>query len=946
MPLTKLVLSNFAARRVRTLLTLAAVALAVSLVVAVTTGYLSVEAAVFKHLSSYLGANDVSIVNGADWRKGMPESLVAQIKQDGDVAHVVGRFTTDTGLLDNEGKYVTGPAAELNGIDRPSDDDITRTPINSGGWFDTASGDVAVIDQRAAERLKVKVGDSIVLPAPAGKRTMKVVGICQKPAFFADRMQSIYVPLRTAQELTQHPGQLTDIMLRLRSVSMDKAFVARWEPKLRSINPNLKLKLARDTRKAMEKQMEGVRFLSLLGGAVSLLSATFIIMSTLSMGVSERQRTLAMLRAIGAYRSQVVRMVLIEGACLGLVGALLGVPLGIGWAWILAKLKSDFFTAGVIIDWSGVAMGVIGSVAAALLAGVIPAWNASRVSPLEAMTPLAHSSRMKRMAQIALIAAAAILALTDTMLIAAPLPRELKLYGHFFLGLPALMLGFFLLAPVAVMWIERLTVGSSELALELLDHLAPRRPVARIAITVVAIAVSALLCYVLWKLLDELPLMSAWARGGLVILLLLGLFLVGCHITGWLLLPLIGGQQRLLRNQLSGAVWRAAGTCAALMLGLAILISMQTVGHSMLQGWRLPTHFPDIFIWTTNQQLNDKQWKQLEAIDGIRGDEVMPLVIGTPGLPKGFLSLLGSAMLPDATMFVGVDPDKALEMMELEFRDGNPTDAKAGLKRGGNVIVTEEFRVLKGLKVGDKLPLMTQKGLKDFVICGVVWSPGIDVMVSMFDLRGSIEQRTAMTVFGSLDDAKNEFGWDEAFLFVANLEMGLDKEELLKKVKQQLGEKGWKAGDVRKIKADIIKGFEKLLMLLTTVAFSAMAVAAMGVTNTVMASVRSRQWQFGILRSIGVTRGQLLRLVVAEALLLGVIGSAMGLAAGFLMAVNGLSLSREIIGYVPEIAPPWGLIGLAMGVTLAISLLASLWPAAHVARTELLTLLQSGRAAT
>jgi putative ABC transport system permease protein len=401
-----------------------------------------------------------------------------------------------------------------------------------------------------------------------------------------------------------------------------------------------------------------------------------------------------------------------------------------------------------------------------------------------------------------------------------------------------------------------------------------------------------------------------------------------------------------LRNQLSGAVWRAAGTCAALMLGLAILISLQTVGHSMLMGWRLPTHFPDIFIWTANQQLNDKQWGQLEHIEGIRDGEVMPLVVGTPGLPKGFLSLLGTALLPDTTMFVGVDPDKALKMMELEFRQGNAADATAALKKGGYIIVTEEFHVLKGLNLGDKLPLMTRKGLKDFTICGVVWSPGIDVMVSMFDLRGSIEQRTALTVFGSLADAKKDFGWDEAFLFAANLEMGQDKEELLKRVREQIGEKGWKAGDVRKIKYDIEQGFGRLLLLVSTIAFAAMAVAALGVTNTIMASVRSRQWQFGILRSIGVTRAQLLRLVIAEALLLGVVGIALGTAAGFLMSINGMSLNRAIIGYVPGMTIPWGPIFLGMAITLAISVLASLWPATHVARTQTLTLLQSGRAAT
>jgi putative ABC transport system permease protein len=175
--------------------------------------------------------------------------------------------------------------------------------------------------------------------------------------------------------------------------------------------------------------------------------------------------------------------------------------------------------------------------------------------------------------------------------------------------------------------------------------------------------------------------------------------------------------------------------------------------------------------------------------------------------------------------------------------------------------------------------------------------------------------------------------------------MGVDKEVVLKKVKEQVGERGWKAGDVRKIKYEIEQGFKRLLMLATTVAFCAMAVAAMGVTNTVMASVRSRQWQFGILRSIGVTRGQLLRLVLCEAVLLGMVGAALGLAAGFLMAFNAMGMSEYILGYVPGIDAPWGIISIGVGIILAISILASLWPAGAVAKAEPLELLQAGRAA-
>ena len=65
MPLTKLVLSNLKSRKVRTALTIAAVALALSLVVAVTSGYKSADAAIYEYLVTYMGSTDAQIGNRA-----------------------------------------------------------------------------------------------------------------------------------------------------------------------------------------------------------------------------------------------------------------------------------------------------------------------------------------------------------------------------------------------------------------------------------------------------------------------------------------------------------------------------------------------------------------------------------------------------------------------------------------------------------------------------------------------------------------------------------------------------------------------------------------------------------------------------------------------------------------------------------------------------------------
>ena len=347
--------------------------------------------------------------------------------------------------------------------------------------------------------------------------------------------------------------------------------------------------------------------------------------------------------------------------------------------------------------------------------------------------------------------------------------------------------------------------------------------------------------------------------------------------------------------------------------------------------------------------LDSGQVAKLKSTPGIRQNEVMPIAIASPEFSNPVFAMIGAAVLPNATMFFGIDPDIAFTgphaMMELDFRQGNPQQAAALLKQGRHVIVTEELHQLKGLGVGDKISLKTPKhGDVEYTIAGVVWSPGIDVIVSMQDMGRQFDQRTAASLFGTLDDAKEDFGIDHVYIVAANLDGSIKKEALIDRIQERLGLVGMNVGDIRAMKFGIQQGFHTLLLLVSTVAIAAMGVASLGVTNTIMASIRSRRWELGVLRSIGVTRSQLLRLVLAEAILLGLVGCALGLSAGALMSLNARGLGRLTVGYVPPISIPWPIIWCGTAAVMLIAILASLWPAWNVSRAEPLSLLQAGRA--
>jgi putative ABC transport system permease protein len=150
---------------------------------------------------------------------------------------------------------------------------------------------------------------------------------------------------------------------------------------------------------------------------VALFVGSFIIVNTFSMLVAQRTRELALLRAIGASRGQVVRSVLAEAVVIGVIGSALGLVLGLAIAagaksLVRSTLGTDI-VAGLPVHpstvlWS-VAVGTLVTVGAA----VLPARRASRIAPVAAMrddvTPPSRSLRRRGAAGAALLAVGAIL---------------------------------------------------------------------------------------------------------------------------------------------------------------------------------------------------------------------------------------------------------------------------------------------------------------------------------------------------------------------------------------------------------------------------------------------------------------------------------------------------------------------------------------------------------
>jgi len=151
-------------------------------------------------------------------------------------------------------------------------------------------------------------------------------------------------------------------------------------------------------------------------------------------------------------------------------------------------------------------------------------------------------------------------------------------------------------------------------------------------------------------------------------------------------------------------------------------------------------------------------------------------------------------------------------------------------------------------------------------------------------------------------------------------------------------------GDVAraiKLLADMTIWTMSLVPLLT------LLIMSLAVVHVVSSSVRVRTWEFGVLRSIGISRWQLVRLVFAETVLIGFSASLLSLFFGVLAGWCGVAMANYSFwgGFIGRSAflIPVKPVLLGFGIAMVLCLFSALWPAWRIGRSEPLVLLSSGR---
>lgn len=803
----------------------------------------------------------------------------------------------------------------------------------------------AVLSESVAERLGgAAARDVLEMASNAGFFTLRVVGImeegpsarklAQVPPGQDGRVSfssGIFVHWSSAEHLSGTSLSSESAILRLKDPSERAAFSQEWK--------------SRTEKEAAEGETDGSAFLASYpevlealknpepgsgrnmaqaygATGISMLVSFFIIFTTLSMGVEERIRQFAVLRIVAFRRGQLALLILLESLILGLAGWFGGLASG----WILLRILESSGEAAAAgtemkIGFWTIALTGICSMAGSAAAAVLPMIRAARIRPLDALTPSSGAllsggffsgstegqkgewkkrRRGKGRKEWILSAAGILLLCVNPLVVSLPGLKDMtRVVLYAVAGCPAMALGFVCLAPL----------------------------------------MTRLCGWVFFR-----PL--AW---------------------------ILGLNPVFLRSQWRANFWRSTGTVVSLSIGLGFFMMILIWSSSMLIPYIPGSWMPDYFLSVIPGGLNEQTAGQVAEIRGVLPGKCLPVAVEQVKLAE---DLTGSrerqsVVRQDNVVFFGVDVDRGLggkdPLFPFRFLSGNREEALKLLKEQSEnyCLIPHYFAETADLKTGDRFsvrPPNPAEAPVDFRVAGVIEMNGWHWFSKVSGTRRNFG-RTAAMLFASRESVERSFGLTRVNYLWMNLEPGAD-ESFIRTSVERLAESN--AGESFRVigggesvvgretvRATSKRELERSLMGRTNMMVDGMLrmpllillVVSLSVANTAVASVRARRREIGIMRSVGLSAWGLIRLVLAEGILIALAASALSFCFGIASGLCSAQMAAHStffggMGWSFDI--PWSRIADGVIFTVGLCFLASLIPAAAAGMTKPLKLLQNG----
>jgi len=373
----------------RTALVVGGIATGVTLIVAIHVINASVLENFRRSIELMAGPAALEVVLGVGEVGFSEEATVAAVAGDPDVVAAIPFVRGTVAPADDPAR-----ALALFGADLVAEEDLQRYQITTATDRRALlrmmeDPDSILVGSTFAESRGLAAGDRIALVTPSGVRDLTVRGLLETRGLAALLGGELAVmDLPAAQMALGKEGRIDQIDVVLRPAAAVDAVAAR----LRRALP-AELSVIRPARRGAQYQRFLASFQAMLTGisTLCLVAGIFIVYNTTATGAVQRALAMAGLRLAGADAAQLFRLLMLEACVLGIAGALLGIPIGIGMAWLLIGMVAD--SMGVIfklrfpvqtlaLDGRALAVAGCAGVLAALFASYFAARRIERLEPL------------------------------------------------------------------------------------------------------------------------------------------------------------------------------------------------------------------------------------------------------------------------------------------------------------------------------------------------------------------------------------------------------------------------------------------------------------------------------------------------------------------------------------------------------------------------------------
>ena len=781
-----------------------------------------------------------------------------------------------------------------------------------GRWIDPASGEAmeVVATAAAAQRFNIDLGDEVIAGKGDQAATLRVVGIVDAPAMagsagsaaagqiLAPGAGDFFWATPLAEHVLNRASRISFIGMALASGADLTAFRFGWAPRLGRFGTPVQFQEAHDIEEALDQSAsaDNVRLQSFAATGVALLVALLVIFSTVNMGVTERVRQLAILRAVALTRAQVGGLIALESLVLAAIGFAAGLAAGQGMLALVARRSAAILHHGAGIGKQALELAAVAAFGGAVLAMIAPLYRAVHVRPLEAMGPRPDADQARGSSWRTLVAGAVLIAMNPVLTFVFPPAFGKDIAWRAVLGFVATAAGFVLIAPRVVVLVDR------------------------------------------------------WLGPWLARLLLL--------------------DPRLLASQITTHVWRTVGAAVAMAVGLGLYVAVQVWGYTMLDAFIPGPWAPDAVLTFQPDGLAPEQAAKVANLPGVDPARCVPIVVEQPRLLEDLTHSAERASVTrqDNVVIVGLDPARALggprPMFQFEWVAGSPESAVAAMQKGHACIVPDHFLRETGLKTGDAFTLVPPDNPGhpvDYTIAGAVRLPGWHWQTKQTGFR-TRTHRAAALVFADYPSVAADFGLAAVkHVWLSYASSAADPQEIAAGAQAlyraaigrdvTIGRNPDDAPSVQIMPVETIRQMTRAearrwLWVIGQIPLMALGISCIGVLNVLLASVRARRWDFGVLRAIGFTRGALVRAILAEGLLIGAVAGLLSLGFGILAGWCGCGIAQNASffgGLNPALVVPGGPVGRGMLALAVLMVCTAIWPAATMGRTRPLSLLQQGR---